>query len=66
MTNLYYSYIQGAFEVLNPGIPFFPVRSLEPYGPKVLCHWGLAIDPDVGDVDYSVSVDFLEEKGWIL
>ncbi|BAE55916.1 unnamed protein product [Aspergillus oryzae RIB40] len=59
-------YIQGPFKPLdlaNMGIP----RSgqLDPYGPKVLEIWGLAIAPK-GTVDYDIPIDCLEQFGWIL
>ncbi|KJK63023.1 hypothetical protein P875_00034094 [Aspergillus parasiticus SU-1] len=61
-----YSYIQGPFEPLDltdMGIP----RSgqLDPYGPKVMKIWGLAIAPK-GEVNYDVPIDCLEQLGWIL
>ncbi|KAE8330680.1 hypothetical protein BDV39DRAFT_190322 [Aspergillus sergii] len=61
-----YSYIQGPFEPLdltNMGIPCS--EQLDPYGPKVLKIWGLAIAPK-GEVNYDVPIDCLEQLGWIL
>ncbi|KAB8224949.1 hypothetical protein BDV33DRAFT_187910 [Aspergillus novoparasiticus] len=61
-----YLYIQGSFEPLdltNMGLPLS--RQLDPYGPKVLKIWGLAIAPK-GEVDYDVPIDCLEQLGWIL